>query len=236
MRAIRSVFLQMLVFMRRDMMLSAACLAPVLAGLGIRFGIPFLEAVLTERFSKSAVLSPYYALIDIFFSMLSPAMFCFISAMVSLEEADEKTAAYLFVTPLGRKGYLAARFCLPGAASFLVTAALLPVFGLSTRSLADILSLSAGGTLQGVIVALLIVTFSSNKLEGMAAAKLSSLLIFGAAVPFFLRQDAQYIMSPLPSFWIGKAVFEDTLVFMLPAFASSAVWIRFLLRRYLRKI
>ncbi len=58
MRAIRSGFLQMLVFMRRDMMLSAACLAPVLAGLGIRFGIPFLEAVLTERFSKSAVLSP----------------------------------------------------------------------------------------------------------------------------------------------------------------------------------
>lgn len=236
MRAIRSGFLQMLVFMRRDMMLSATCLAPVLAGLGIRFGIPFLEDVLTERFSKSAVLSPYYALIDIFFSMLSPAMFCFISAMVSLEEADEKTAAYLFVTPLGRKGYLAARFCLPGAASFLVTAALLPVFGLSTRSLEDILSLSAGGTLQGVIVALLIVTFSSNKLEGMAAAKLSSLLIFGAAVPFFLRQGTQYIMSPLPSFWIGKAVFEDTLVFMLPAFASSAVWIRFLLRRYLRKI
>ncbi len=153
-----------------------------------------------------------------------------------LEEADEKTAAYLFVTPLGRKGYLAARFCLPAAAAFLVTAALLPVFGLSTRSLADILSLSAGGTLQGVIVALLIVTFSSNKLEGMAAAKLSSLLIFGAAVPFFLRQGTQYIMSPLPSFWIGKAIFEDTLVFMLPAFASSAVWIRFLLRRYLRKI
>ena len=29
----------------------------------------------------------------------------FISAMVSLEEADEKTAVYLFVTPLGKTGY-----------------------------------------------------------------------------------------------------------------------------------
>ena len=45
MRAIRSGFLQMLVFMRRDMMLSAACLAPVLAGLGIRFGIPDRKSV-----------------------------------------------------------------------------------------------------------------------------------------------------------------------------------------------
>lgn len=235
MRAIRAGFLQMLVFMRRDMMLFAACLTPVLAGLGIRLGIPFLEAVLTEWFSKPAVLSPYYALIDIFFAMLSPAMFCFVPAMVSLEEADERTAGYLFVTPLGRRGYLAARFGIPAAAAFLVAAVLLPVFRLSPLSPDRILGLAAGGALQGVIIALLIVTLSSNKLEGMAITKLSSLLIFGAAVPFFIRDRAQYLMSPLPSFWIGKAVFENMPFYMLPAFALSAVWICFLLRQYLRK-
>lgn len=235
MRAIRAGFLQMLVFMRRDMMLFAACLTPVLAGLGIRLGIPFLEAVLTGWLSKPAVLSPYYALIDIFFAMLSPAMFCFVPAMVSLEEADERTAAYLFVTPLGRRGYLAARFGIPAAAAFLVAAVLLPVFRLSPLSPGRILGLAAGGALQGIIIALLIVTLSSNKLEGMAITKLSSLLIFGAAVPFFIRDKMQYLMSPLPSFWIGKAVFENMPFYMLPAFALSAVWICFLLRQYLRK-
>lgn len=170
MRAVRAGFLQMLVLMRRDMMLFAACLAPVLAGLWIRLDVPFLEAVLTEWFSKSTVLSPYYTLIDIFFALLSPAMFCFVPAMVSLEEADERTAAYLFVAPLGRRGYLAARFGIPGA-----------------------------------------------------------------AVPFFIRDRAQYLMSPLPSFWIGKAVFENMPFYILPAFALSAVWICSLLRQYLRK-
>lgn len=235
MRAIRLSFLQMLAYMRRDRMLFAACLAPFLAGLLFRFAIPLLETVITDWLALPAVIAPYYALIDIFLAMLSPAMFCFVSAMVSLEEADEKTAAYLFVTPLGRNGYLAARFCIPSAAAFLVTAVLLPVFRLTPLSPIDIVLLAAGGALQGVIISLLILTLSSNKLEGMAVTKLSSLTIFGAAVPFFVRHRVQYLLSPLPSFWIGKAVRESIPFYMLPAFALSVIWIALLAKRYLMR-
>lgn len=236
MRAIRLSFFQMLAYMRRDMMLFAACLAPILAGLLFRFGIPLLEAALTNWLHMPAIISPYYALIDILFAMLSPAMFCFVSAMVSLEEADEKTTAYLFVTPLGRNGYLAARFCVPAAAAFLATIVLLPIFKLTSLSLGDILLLAAGGAVQGVIISLLILTFSSNKLEGMAITKLSSLMIFGAAVPFFIKHNMQYVIALLPSFWIGKAICENILLYILPALALSAMWVCFLLKRYLRKI
>lgn len=236
MRAIRFSFFQMLAYMRRDRMLFAACLAPVFAGLLFRFAIPFFEAALTDWFHASAIISPCYALIDILFAMLPPVMFCFAAAMVSLEEADEKTAAYLFVTPLGKGGYLAARLCLPSAAAFVVAIALLPVFKLTPLSVGEIVLLAAGGALQGIIVSLLILALSSNKLEGMAVAKLSSLMLLGAAVPFFARQNAQYAVSLLPSFWIGKAVCENVPLYMLPAFALSIIWICFLLKRYLRKI
>lgn len=97
MKAIRLSFFQMLAYMQRDMMLFAICLAPILAGLLFRFAIPLLEDALTDCFDISAIIFPYYALLDIFFAMLSPTMFCFVSAMVSLEEADEKTAVYLFL-------------------------------------------------------------------------------------------------------------------------------------------
>ena len=117
MRAIRVCYLQMLEYMRRDRMLFAACVAPVFAGVLFRFAIPPLETALTGWLESPAILSPYYALIDIFFAMLSPAMFCFVSAMVSLEEADEGITDYLFVTPLGRNGYLTARLCIPAAAA-----------------------------------------------------------------------------------------------------------------------
>ena len=151
MKTVRLSFFQMLAYMRRDRMLFAACLAPVLAGFLFRFVIPLLEAALTDWFHVSAMIAPYYALVDIFFAMLSPAMFCFVSAMVSLEEADEKTAAYLFVTPLGRNGYLAARLGIPSVGAFLVTSVLLPVFNLTSLSALDIILLAARATFQGII-------------------------------------------------------------------------------------
>ena len=163
-------------------------------------------------------------------------MFCFVSAMVSLEEADEKTAVYLFITPLGKTGYLSARFGAPAVIAFFVTVILFPVFKLTTFSPMAILLFAAGGTLQGMIVALLVLTLSSNRLEGMAVTKLSTLTVFGAVIPFFIKDDVQYVLFPLPSFWIGKAACENLLLYMLPAFALSAIWIFFLLKRYLRKM
>lgn len=236
MRAIRLSFFQMLAYMRRDMMLFTACLAPILAGFLFQFAIPLLEATLTDWFHRSAIISPYYALIDILFAMLVPAMFCFVSAMVSLEEADEKTAAYLFITPLGRNGYLVARLCIPAVFAFIVTVVLLPIFKLTSLGVVDVVSLAAGGALQGVIISLLILTLSSNKLEGMAVTKLSSLTIFGAAIPFFIKHNVQYVLSPLPSYWIGRAIFENVSFYMLVAFALSVIWICCLLKRYLRKV
>lgn len=236
MKAIRLSFLQMIAAMRRDMMLFAACLAPILAGLFFRFGIPFLEAALTGWLHITAIISPYYKLIDIFFMMLSPTMFCFVSAMVCLEEADEKTAAYLFITPLGKTGYLCARFGAPAISAFLVTLILFPAFKLTSFSAIAVLLFAAGGTLQGIIVALLVLTLSSNKLEGMAVTKLSTLTVSGAVIPFFIKDNIQYVLFLLPSFWIGKAAYENVLLYMLPAFALSAMWICFMLKRYLRKM
>lgn len=236
MKAIRLSFFQMALTMRRDMMLFMSCIAPILAGFFFRFAIPFLENVLTSCFHITAVISSYYRLVDIFFAVLSPVMFCFVSAMVSLEEIDENTAVYLSVTPLGKTGYLFARFGVPSVIAFLTTIILLPVFKLTALSAMTILLLAAGGTLQGMIVALLILTISSNKLEGIAVAKLSAPAAFGAAIPFFIKSDVQYVISPLPSFWIGKAVLENRMFYMLPAFILSVLWICFLLKRYLCKI
>ncbi len=236
MKAIRLVFLQMIVTMRRDMMLFIACLVPILAGLFFRLVIPFLEAAITDHFHVSAIISPYYRLIDVFFMMLSPVMFCFVSAMVSLEEVDEKIATYLFITPLRKTGYLSARLGVPAAAAFLVTVILFPFFRLTDFSLIAILLFAVCGTLQGLTVALLVLAFSSNRLEGIAIAKLSALFIFGAAIPFFIKDNIQYVLFPLPSFWIGKAACGNKVLYMIPAFILSAAWIYFLLKLYLRKI
>lgn len=236
MKAVRLSFFQMIITLRRDKMLSAACLAPILAGFLFRFAIPYAEVILTDYFDMPAIIAPYYGLIDILFAMLSSIMFCFVSAMVSLEEADENTAVYLFITPLGKIGYLFSRFVVPAVVAFLITVILLPVFRLTPLSPVAVLLLAAAGTLQGMIVAGIVLTISSNKLEGMAVTKLSTLTVMGAVIPFLIKDNAQYVMSFLPSFWIGKAVFENKLFYMLPASVLSVMWICLLLKQYLRKI
>ena len=234
MKAIRLSFFQMLKFVSKDKMLLAALLAPLLAGSAIRFGVPFTEGILTRVTALPAILSPYYGLFVIFFSSITPAMFCFIAAMVVLEERDDHVDRYLFVTGLGRNGYFVSRIGLPALAAFVVTAALLPVFRLAALSMWSIILLSLTGSLQGIFIALLIVALSSNKLEGMAITKLSSLMMLGAVTPYFVPAPVCFWFSFLPSFWVGMAVYESNLVYMLPSvlIAGFLIWA---LRRSLDK-
>ena len=85
MKAIRLSFFQMAAAMRRDMMLFISCFSPILAGFFFRFAIPFIESALTDSFHIAAIISPYYKLVDILFAMLPSTMFCFVSAMISLD-------------------------------------------------------------------------------------------------------------------------------------------------------
>lgn len=236
MRAARISFMQLMLFVRRDMMLFASCAAPVLAGVFFRFAVPVMEQALVSWTGGTSVLAPYYGLFDLIFSMLAPTMFCFAAAMVVLEEHDDHIENYLFITTLGRKGYLISRIFLPAVTALIMTVVLLPVFKLTDLSAVEVFFLSITGALQGIIIALLIVTLSTNKLEGMAVAKMSTLTILGAFAPYFVRGGISYILSFLPSFWVGKTIYSHDLIFMLPAILLALLWIYILMKRFLQKL
>ena len=108
-----------------------AGVAPVLAGVAIHFAVPFIEKILIRYTGIPEMLSPYYGLLDIFLASITPTMYCFIVAIVILEERDDHIDRYLFVTSLGRKGYYISRIFIPALLAFLVTVSLLPIFCLS---------------------------------------------------------------------------------------------------------
>lgn len=236
MRAICRSFLHMLKFIRHDMMLFAALASPVLAGTAIKFIIPFIEKMLKGFTGMNAVISPYYGLFDIFYASLSPAIFCYISAMVMLEEHDDHIDRYLFITGLGKNGYIISRIVIPALFAFVTTAVLLPIFRLTDLSAAQIIFLSLTGTLQGIIIALLITALSSNKLEGMAVTKLSSLIIFGAAAPYFISSPFCFCFSFLPSFWMGKSIYDNSLIYMVPSLFVGGILIIILQRKIMKSL
>jgi fluoroquinolone transport system permease protein len=235
MKAIKVSFTQLLVSVKRDAMLFVICFVPLLCGLTFKYFIPFVEKLLTEHFSTASIISPYYMLFDILFSMITPAMFCFVASMIILEETDEHIAGYLYITPLKKGGYLFSRIGIPAITAFIITLILIPLFKLSDLSIFTIFLLAAAGTIQGIIISMLIVSFSSNKLEGMAVAKLSFLMELGSLGPFFIDGKSQFLLSPLPSFWMSKAMVENNSLYFLFTFLISGFWILLITKRFMMK-
>lgn len=229
-------FAQMLRQMKKDPMLCIIAFAPILVGLLFRVGIPFVEMQLANYLVLPHVLSPYYGLLDLFLVMLTPSMFGFVVAMVVLEEADDRLISYLAVTPLGKAGYLFSRFGLTGILSLVFSFVVFALFHLAAMNIWVLVGLIAVSVAQGICTAMLIVTFSANKVEGMAIGKLTMLCTFGALAPFFINGKAQYILSVLPSFWLAKAIKGNDFMFIGTALLIAVAWTVLVAKRFMGKI
>ena len=235
MKAIYLSFLQMLRQMKQDVMLMVIVLVPFFAGAVFRFIVPVIEDLLTGYFGMGEILTPYYDLIDLFLIIITPSMFNYVVAMVILEEADDHMIAYLAVTPLGKKGYLFSRLGATGLISFPASLLMAALFSLTNMNKLTLIGIALAGTIQGVVVALLIVALSTNKVEGMAVGKMAALFSIGAVAPYFIAGKVQCIFAVLPSFWMAKAVQENASPALLISILLAVLWMVLLSGKFIRK-
>lgn len=236
MNAICISFSQMLRQMKHDIMLLVISFVPFIAGIVFRFIIPIIEDLLTGYFGVNAIISPYYELIDLFLILLTPSMLNYVVAMVILEEADDHLIAYLAVTPLGKVGYLLSRLGIMGLITFPISILMALLFHLSPTNILLLTGIALAGTIQGVVVALLIVALSTNKVEGMAVGKMASIFSLGALAPYFVTGKAQYFLSVLPSFWIAKSMQERNCFILLLSILLALLWIVLLSEKFIKKV
>lgn len=218
-----------------DNMLWAVCIAPFLAGTFFRFGVPYAETLLAAEFHRP-ILANYYLLFDLFLCLITPYMLCFASSMVMLTEYDDNLTGYLSVTPVRKSGYLVSRLAFPAIVSFTVSVPIMFAFTLTPWPLWLVLTACLFNSALTVTVSLLVFSFSRNRVEGMAMAKMSGLFMLGLVAPFFIEPRAQYLLSPLPSLWIAKLCVERNALFLVPAVLTLAAWASFLWVRFERKL
>ena len=236
MKPLLSCFKQFIRQILRDGMLIAVLFAPFLMGGFFKFAVPALENLLCGYFQKSSILSDYYLLFDLLLCLIAPYMVCFASAMVMLTEHDENAARYLAVTPVGKSGYILSRLVFPAVIASVLSVPLVLVFSLTEWNVLVLLVLSLLSGVHSVLIAMFVFVLSHNKVEGMAVAKFSSLLLAGLFVPFFLPQSAQYLFSLLPSFWIARWTTEQNPLQLFAAILSLSLWLWVCFRRFLKKI
>ena len=236
MKALTASFKIFLVQISRDFMLYVICIVPLLVSFVFRFGVPYLDRLLSGYFQVATILSDYYLLFDLFLASITPMMFCFVSSLVILSEYDENITNYLAVTPIGKKGYLFSRLIIPAAISCAVSYILVSFFSLAVWTSLMIFTVSALSGIASILFALLIVSFSHNRVEGLAIGKFSTLLMLGLPVPFVLLSNVQYLLAFLPSFWIAKLRLENNYLSALPAIVVSLIWIVLFYKRFERKL
>ena len=217
-------------------MLAVCLFAPILMGLVFKIGVPILEKILCTYFHQASVLAPYYVLLDLLLSYMTPLMLCFAGVMVMLEELDDGTAKYLLVTPLGQTGYLISRIGVINLISIFYNLVIGLIFTLSGMHWHIILVVAILNSILSVIVSMFVVAFAKNKVEGMALIKLSGFMILGLLAAFFIHTPAGYLAGVLPSYWIGKFIFEGQWLFVLPCLFTAVLWILMLNRKFKHRI
>lgn len=230
MKRILSSTLQVFKQIKRNPMMFAACFTPFVMGALIKFGIPFLERI--TDFSLQA----YYPIFDLLLSIMAPVLLCFAFAMITLEEIDDKVSRYFSITPLGKSGYLFTRLGVPSIISAVIAFIVLLLFSLEKLSIGMTICLALLGSVQAIIVSLMIITLSSNKLEGMAVTKLAALTLLGIPAPFFIDSYYQFSVGFLPSFWVAKAMQNEAVLYFSIGLMVALVWYYFLTKRLFRKL
>lgn len=188
----------------KDYMLLIMIFAPLLISFTFKFGIPYVGQVLYSHISNQIILEPYYIIFDNLLIFLIPLLYCWIMAMIMVEEKDDKISSYIYVTPVGKKGYFFIRLVLPGFIGFLIGLFSVCFFLLVDTPIINSLIVLFLATLCAVLISLITVTKSNNKVEAMAIAKFMGSVGMALAIPYFINNNVQYLFSFLPTFWLGK--------------------------------
>lgn len=224
----------------RDEMLRWMIFLPLLLALLMRFGWPLLVRQL--QISYQFDLAPYTPLLLSFLTIGIPAVFGMVIGFLLLDERDEGSLIGLQVTPLSLNNYLVYRLGMPIVFTLLLVLVGLPLAGITTFSLGQLVLLALVSAPMAPLLAVFLAAFASNKVQGFALSKAAGTFFVVPLAAYFLGGTWQWVLGLLPTFWAPK------LYWLLSKNAPSAwlvgllglvyqlVWVYLLARRFNKKL
>jgi len=156
----------------REPPLWACVVLPWVVACALRLGLPAISDF-AAPWVDLGLYRPHIAA----FVLVTPAMMIgWVVGFLLLDERDENILAAIEVTPLGRAGFIRYRLVLPTLLT-IVTAALVHLCaGVLTPGLGPTAAAIVLSSLASPLLSLFLVAFAANKVEGLALAKLGSLM------------------------------------------------------------
>ncbi len=223
----------------RDGFLLMMLLVPPLTCLGLRWLVPYLTGVVAEWVE----LERYYGLILAnFLVAMQPVMLGAVVGILFIEERDEGTLLALQASPLSLRSFLGYRLLAAMGLSIALTSIGVPLAGLVSVSLFELLAAAALASFAVPLVALAYAVYIQNKVQAVTAIKLVQawgglpVLLFFAPTPWqWIASVPGPLYYPMRLFWSavdGRA--EWWLI--LPGLILAGAALLWLLRRFQRTV
>jgi fluoroquinolone transport system permease protein len=184
----------------RDPILLMAVFLPLSFMLVVVKGLPWLESV------TPFPITPHLPYLFSIFLLMTPITVGMMLGLMMLEERDESLVTYFAVTPLGRGRYIAFRMGLPLLLAFVFSILLVIVFPVPTLHRWEVFLLIITSVLETPLMALAMLAFASNRLEGLAVAKMLNFVLLPSIVLYFFAAEWRLLGLLAPTYWVSEAV------------------------------
>ena len=183
----------------RDPMLRIFLFMPLLVLAVVVWAIPLL-------FAAFPAAQAYNHVVLMLACMQTATMFGFISGFVFLEEKDEHVFAALRVMPVSAGTLVGVRMLLGFTIAALTTVVLLRLAPWVTMSWLQIILMALQYALLAPLLALLVVNFAKNKVEGLAQFKLYNFVLNLPVLIYFLPYRLLHALAVIPTYWTFRSV------------------------------
>lgn len=218
---------------REQMLWVIFIVAPILQFLIARFAVPEVEV-------RFPILKDYHLIILMLLTLQIVTGLGFVLASVLLDEKDENVLTAIRVLPLPPETYLSYRLISGTGVAFIFSWTMLTASGLLKLSLFASFAGALLFALLTPIVVLILATFASNKVEGLAIFKGLNLILLLPVASTFLPDLFNYLLAIVPVYWTmqflqqslnGQGVFQFFAIAILLHFIFIAVLFYFFRRK-----
>lgn len=234
MRAIRVLGSSMIKSIARDSFMLFILSIPILIAVLFRIVMPILNGYFLEYFS----LSDYYNFVTIFIIVMGPMMSGMVIGFNLLDDRDENILTYMAITPIRKEGYLLFKVFAPMLAVFGQSIMILLIFNIGNIYVLKLIPLIMICALETPMYALLMASYASNKVEGLALGKLMGISLMGPFISHFLPSSWRFLAGILPSFWICETYFStgsNYLLFLIIGMILHFLMLWWTLRLFMRR-
>ncbi len=197
--------------MVRDKMYLVFAFYPVLLGAIGYFLVDYIEKQVSPDNLAPEILS-------MFLILMTGYIFGALIAFTLLDDKDDFVLMSLKITPISVKSYVIVKLIVSFIFGFIATLVITIATGfLPDATFWSIMLISFAGALQAPGVALIVNSFSSNKVEGFVVMKLSGLILILPVIAFFVMDWQELFLVFAPGFWPARMIQIE----LLPQFQTN---------------